>query len=141
MKKYKIGYTQGVYDMFHIGHLNIINQAKKCCEYLVVGVNSDRLVEAYKNKKPIINENDRLEIVKNLKAVDDCIIVDTLDKVELLKIINFNVVFIGDDWKGSKRWSDTEQALKKFGIDVVYLPHTDGISSTILRQKIDKKGS
>ena len=71
MKKYKIGYTQGVYDMFHIGHLNLINQAKERCEYLIVGVNSDQLVERYKNKTPVICQEDRRTIVANIKAVDD----------------------------------------------------------------------
>ena len=80
---YKIGYTQGVFDMFHIGHLRLINHAKEQCEFLIVGVNSDKLVEQYKKKTPIINELDRSEIVRNLKAVDKCEIVDTLDKVEL----------------------------------------------------------
>ena len=82
MKKYKIGYTQGVYDMFHIGHLNLINRAKEQCDYLIVGVNSDELVKAYKKKETVIKEQERAEIVRNLKAVDDCLIVDTLDKME-----------------------------------------------------------
>ena len=136
MKKYKIGYTQGVYDMFHIGHLNLLRNAKKQCEYLIVGINSDELVKIYKNKTPIINENDRAEIVRNIKFVDECLIVNTLDKIEMNKIINFDVIFIGSDWKGNTRWNNTEENLKKYGIDLIYLPHTDGISSTELRKKI-----
>lgn len=133
MKKYKVGYTQGVYDMFHIGHLNLINHAKEYCDYLIVGINSDRLVEEYKHKHTVINETERALIVKNIKAVDDVIIADTLDKEETLSKIHYDAIFIGDDWKGSDRWNATEEALAKHGVDVVYLKHTDGISSTILR--------
>ncbi len=133
MKKYKVGYTQGVYDMFHIGHLNLINQAKEHCDYLIVGVNSDRLVQEYKKKIPVINEEERCVIVGNIKAVDKAVIVDTLDKEAVHDKIEFDAVFIGDDWKGSERWNETERQLAKKGVDVVYLKHTEGISSTILR--------
>jgi glycerol-3-phosphate cytidylyltransferase len=139
MKKYKVGYTQGVYDMFHIGHLNLLNHAKEYCDYLIVGVNSDRLVAEYKHKKTVINETERALIVKNIKAVDDVIIADTLDKEETLEKVHFDAIFIGDDWKGSDRWNATEEALAKHGVDVVYLQHTDGISSTILRVQEENK--
>lgn len=139
MKKYKIGYTQGVYDMFHIGHLNLINKAKEQCDYLIVGVNSDNLVKLYKHKETVIKEHERSEIVRNLKAVDECIIVDTLDKLELLNEIKFDAIFIGDDWYGNPRWMRTQEELAKVGIDVVFLPHTAGVSSTMLRPKTDEK--
>lgn len=139
MKKYKIGYTQGVYDMFHIGHLNLINKAKEQCEYLIVGINSDSLVQSYKHKDTVIKENDRAEIVRNLKAVNEVVIVDTLDKVELLSKLKFDSIFIGDDWYGNPRWMNTKEELAKYGVDVVFLPHTAGISSTILRPKNDKR--
>ncbi len=132
MKKYKIGYTQGVYDMFHIGHLNLLNQAKEQCELLIVGVNADTLVEEYKKKVPVINEQDRRAIVSNIKAVDQCIIVDTLDKAKIWEKYHFDAIFIGDDWKGNERWNKTEQQLKPLGADVVYLHYTTGISSTLL---------
>ena len=131
--KYRIGYTQGVFDMFHIGHLRLINHAKEQCEYLIVGVNSDKLVKQYKKKTPIINESDRSEIVRNLKAVDKSEIVDTLDKVEIYKQIKFDAIFIGDDWKGNERWAQTERALAAYNVPVVYLPHTPNVSSTILK--------
>lgn len=134
MKKYKIGYTQGTYDMFHIGHLNLINNAKKYCDYLIVGVNSDLLVTEYKNKIPVINQEARREIVANIKVVDKCIISTTLDKVESWKELHYNAIFIGDDWKGNKRWEDTRYELSKIGVDVIFLPHTEGISSTGLRK-------
>lgn len=137
MKKYKIGYTQGVYDMFHIGHLNLLNNAKKYCDILIVGINSDELVKSYKNKVPVVSEINRATIVKNIKSVDKCIIVNTLDKEKILNSIKFNAIFIGSDWQGNKRWKDTEEIMKKYNVDVVYLPHTDGISSTILRDYKD----
>lgn len=135
MKEYKIGYTQGVFDMFHIGHLNLINNAKKRCDYLIVGVNSDRLVEDYKNRSPVIKENDRAEIVRNLKAVDECIIVDTLDKIAIYEKIHFDAVFIGSDWKGNERWIQTENDLAQVNADVVYLDYTPNVSSTCLREE------
>ena len=139
MKKYKIGYTQGVYDMFHIGHLNLLKQAKAQCEYLIVGVNSDKLVEEYKKKTPIICQEDRKEIVDNIKGVDRTIIVNTLDKVEIWKDCHFDAIFIGDDWKGTRRWAETEKELAALGVDVVYLPHTDGVCSTELRDQEDMR--
>ena len=135
MKKYKIGYTQGVYDMFHIGHLNLINRAKEQCDYLIVGVNSDELVESYKNKETVIKEKDRAEIIRNLKAVDECIIVNTLEKLQILNQIHFDAIFIGSDWYGNPRWMQTKEELAKKNVDVVFLPHTEGVSSTMLRKE------
>lgn len=139
MKKYRVGYTQGAYDMFHIGHLNLLNHAKQYCDILIVGVNSDALVKAYKKKTPIIPEEQRREIVANIKAVDSCMIVDTLDKCKILEQVHFDAVFIGGDWKGNPRWVKTEEELNARGVDVVFLPHTDGISSTMLREEINRK--
>ncbi|MCR5319894.1 MAG: adenylyltransferase/cytidyltransferase family protein [Lachnospiraceae bacterium] len=136
---YKLGYTQGVFDMFHIGHLNLINGAAAQCEQLIVGVNSDELVQQYKDKKVVIPEKDRAEIIGNLKAVDQVEIVDTLDKVELYQKFHFDAVFIGDDWKGNDRWLQTEKDLKEYGVDVVYLPHTPSVSSTGLRVEIPNR--
>lgn len=139
MKKYKLGYTQGTYDMFHIGHLNILRNAKLQCEKLIVGVNSDKLVYNYKNKKPVINESERAEILKELRCVDDVIICDTLKKTEIWNILHFDAIFIGDDWKGNERWIQTEKDLSVVGAEVVYLKHTDGISSTLLRDQEKNK--
>ncbi|MCF0112214.1 MAG: adenylyltransferase/cytidyltransferase family protein [Erysipelotrichaceae bacterium] len=133
MKKYKVGYTQGVYDMFHVGHLNLLNHAKEYCDTLIVGVNADALVQEYKHKTPVISEENRRLIVENIKAVDQCIIADTLDKKTMLDQVGFNAIFIGDDWKGNERWAQTEVELAKYGVDVVYLPHTPDVSSTMLR--------
>lgn len=136
MKKYKIGYTQGTYDLFHVGHLNLLNHAKEQCDYLIVGVNTDRLVSEYKNKQVIISEQDRARIVESIKSVDEVILTDTLDKNEIAKKINFNAIFIGDDWKNNERWIKTKEEMSKLGIDVVFLPHTDGISTTDIRSRI-----
>ncbi len=138
-KKYKVGYTQGVYDMFHIGHLNILNNAKAYCEHLIVGVNSDALVESYKHKKPVICQEERKTIISNIKAVDECFVADTLDKVELFEKLHFDAIFIGDDWKGNPRWEKTKEDLAALGADVVFLPHTEGVTSTILRPEYDRK--
>lgn len=138
MKKYKVGYTQGVYDMFHIGHLNLLNNARELCEHLIVGVNSDELVKQYKHKLPVIPEEERRLIVANIKAVDACEIVDTLDKVENYKRFHYDAVFIGDDWKGNARWMQTEKDLAPYGVDVIYLPHTQGVCSTELRKVEDR---
>lgn len=139
MKKYKIGFTQGTYDMFHVGHLNIIVNAKKQCDYLIVGVNTDSLVEEYKHKTPVINENDRARIIANIKGVDQCVITTTLDKVDAFNKYHFDAIFIGDDWKGNTRWEETKVELAKYGVEVVFLPHTDGISSTELRPVKDER--
>lgn len=132
-KHYRIGYTQGVFDMFHIGHLNLIKNAKARCDYLIVGVNSDKLVESYKHKTPVICEAERAEIVRNIKAVDEVVIAQTLDKEAALAAFHFDAIFIGDDWKGNPRWEQTGRDLARHGVDLVYLEHTSGISSTILR--------
>lgn len=135
-KKYKIGYTDGVYDLFHVGHLNMIQAAKKDCEYLIVGVHGDDVVESYKNRRPIICEEDRKRIVASIKGVDKAVINRFRDKIELWKLHQFDVIFIGDDWKGTERWINFERELAKIGVDVVYVPYTKGISTTELREKI-----
>ncbi len=135
-KKYKIGYTDGVYDLFHIGHLNMIQTAKENCEYLIVGVHADNVVKEYKNKFPIINENDRKRIIESIKGVDKAVINRFRDKIKLWELHHFDVIFIGDDWKGTERWNKFEKELAKINVDVVYIPYTKGISTTEIRRKI-----
>lgn len=139
MKKYKIGYTQGTFDMFHIGHLNLLHQASELCESLVVGVNSDQLVSEYKHKVPVVGEHDRAAIVAEMRCVDRVVLCDTLSKTDAWQRLHFDAVFIGNDWKGSERWKQTEEDLKPFGAEVVYLQHTDGVSSSLLRDKENNK--
>ena len=135
-KKYKIGYTDGVYDLFHIGHLNMIQTAKKYCDYLIVGVHGDTVVEEYKHHRPIINENDRRRIIESIKGVDRTEINRFRDKLRLWELYHFDVVFIGDDWKGTERWNKFEKLLAGVGVDVIYVPYTRGISTTEIREKI-----
>ena len=137
-KKYKIGFTDGVYDMFHIGHLNMIKEAKKHCDYLIVGVHSDEIVEGYKNRQTVINENERREIVEAIRYVDKAVINRTREKLELWKEHKFDVVFIGDDWKGTERWNNFEKVLAEVGVAVEYIPYTKGISTTQIREKLAK---
>ncbi|SHO48779.1 adenylyltransferase/cytidyltransferase family protein [Anaerocolumna xylanovorans] len=136
MHKYKIGYTDGVYDMFHVGHLNMINQAREYCDYLIVGVHSDNVVKEYKHRQPLINEEDRCKIVEAIKGVDQAVITRFRDKVELWKLYQFDAVFIGDDWKGTERWNYFEKLLKPLGVDVIYIPYTKGISTSEIRKRI-----
>ena len=138
-KKYKIGYTTGVYDMFHIGHLNILKRAKEMCEYLIVGVTTDELCQKRKNKPPTICEEDRMEIVGAIKYVDKVILQSDMDKVAVVEKYNVDVVFVGSDWKGTDSWNKYEMEFHAVGCKVEYLSHTDGISSTILRERLNKK--
>ena len=135
MKKYKIGYTSGVYDMFHVGHLNLLRRAKEQCEYLVVGVTTDELA-LYKNKKPIIPYEERAAIVEAIKYVDRVVPQENMNKLEACIKYNADVIFVGDDWKGTEKWNQIEKDLSKIGAEVVYFPYTQGTSSTILREKL-----
>lgn len=138
MKKYRIGYTTGVYDMFHIGHLNILRRAKEQCETLVVGVTTDALCESRKHKRPIINEQERMAIVEAIRYVDKVIPQNDMDKTKPVKELGVDAVFVGSDWKGTEAWNKYEKEFAEVGCTVVYLDHTDGISSTILREKINR---
>ncbi len=139
-KKYKIGYTDGVYDLFHVGHLNMIETAKSQCEQLIVGVHGDDVVEEYKHHRPIINENDRKRIIESIKGVDKVVINRFRDKMKLWEMYHFDVIFIGDDWKGTERWIRFEKELKTINVDVVYVPYTKGISTTEIKQMILDRG-
>ena len=136
-KKYKVGYTTGVFDMFHIGHLNILKRAKEQCETLIVGVTTDKLCYIRKNKYPIINETERMEIVGAIRYVDKVVPQADMDKVRAVKELGADAVFVGSDWKGTDAWNEYEKEFAKVGCTVVYLDHTDGISSTILREKLN----
>lgn len=133
-----IGYTTGVYDMFHIGHLNILKRAKAQCDYLIVGVTTDALCESRKNKKPIICEADRVAIVEAIRYVDQVVLQTDMDKLSIVKEYGINKVFVGSDWKGTPAWEKYEMEFATVGCTVVYLDHTDGISSTILRERLNE---
>lgn len=136
-KKYKIGYTTGVFDMFHIGHLNILKRAKEQCEYLIVGVTTDSLCQQQKKKLPIICETERAEIVASIKYVDQVVWQDSMDKIIPVKKLKADAVFVGSDWKGTPTWNAYEKQFAEVGCVVVYLDHTEGISSSILRERLN----
>lgn len=131
-----IGYTTGVFDLFHIGHLNILKRAKEQCDYLIVGVSTDDLVESYKYKRPIIPFEQRFAIVEAIKYVDQVVPQVSMDKIEAWKVLKFDVMFHGSDWKDSDMYNKIINDFKEVGVDVVFLPHTDGISSTMLRDSL-----
>jgi len=137
-KKYKIGYTTGVFDMFHIGHLNILKRAKEQCDYLIVGVSTDALCLERKNKCPVICEGDRMEIVEAIKYVDKVVRQVDMNKLKAVVEYKADVVFVGSDWKGSAAWIEYEKEFAKVGCSVVYLEYTDGISSTVLRDRLNR---
>lgn len=135
MAKKIIGYTCGVYDLFHIGHLNLLKNAKALCDKLIVGVTVDELVN-YKGKKCIIPFRDRAEIVGSIKYVD-CVIPQTSrNKLEAYHKLKYDKLFVGDDWYDNVDWIEWEKELKKYGVDVIYLPHTANISTTLITEKI-----
>lgn len=137
MKKYKIGYTTGVFDMFHIGHLNILRRAKEQCNHLIVGVTTDELCFKRKNKYPIIRQDERKAIVAAIRYTDEVVDQSDMNKINAVKNLHADVVFVGSDWKGTPAWNKYETDFAAIGCTVVYLDHTDGISSTILRNKIN----
>lgn len=135
-KKIKIGYTTGVFDMFHIGHLNILRRAKERCDYLIVGVSTDSCVESYKHKTPVIPYHERAAIVEAIQYVDEVVPQETMDKTEFLKKRHFDVMFHGDEWKGTELYNRYEAEFATYGATIEYLSHTEGISSSLLREKI-----
>jgi len=139
MENKVIGYTTGVYDLFHIGHLNVLRNAKKHCDYLIVGVSTDEVVIKNKNKTPVIPFEDRIAIVRAIKYVDEAVPQEDYSieyKIKRIKELHANILFVGSDWQGTEKWNNIEKELAKIGVKVIYLPHTDGISSTELTAKI-----
>ena len=132
-----LGYTSGVYDLFHIGHLNILKNAKALCDKLIVGVSVDELV-SYKNKKPVIPFEERIEIVRSIKYVDVAIPQENIDKFKTWEKIKFNILFVGDDWYKTDSWQKFEKKFKTVGVRIIYLPHTKGTSSTLINETLIK---
>lgn len=135
MKTNIIGYTSGVYDLFHIGHLNLLKNAKGLCDKLIVGVSTDNLVK-YKNKTPTIPFEERIEIVRSIKYVDTAIPQEDLDKFKMWEKLHFDVLFVGDDWHNSPSWDEMEAKFKEVGVKVIYFPYTKGTSSTLINKKL-----
>lgn len=126
-----IGYTTGVFDLFHIGHLNLLKNAKGLCDKLIVGVTTDELV-SYKGKKAVIPFEERLEIVRNIQYVDAVIPQESMDKMENWKKLKYDVMFVGDDWHNTPKWEDFEKQFDEVGVKIVFFPYTKGTSSTLI---------
>lgn len=138
MKNYKIGYTTGVFDLFHIGHLNILEKAKNNCDILIVGVTTDEEVMRLKNRSPIIPFEERVKIVDAIKFVDKAIPETDANKLNAWDDIHFDIIFKGSDWKGSEKWNNYENEFQKRNVEVMYFPYTEGTSSTQLRNVLAK---
>lgn len=142
MKKYHVGYTCGVFDLFHVGHLNLLERCKEQCEILIVGICNDEYVRNIKGKEPVYLEEDRVRIIRALKCVNDAILVDvetTNDKMKALEKFKFDVLFSGDDWKGSERYKKTEEQFASLGVSIEYLPYTKGISTSQIKEKLSNR--
>lgn len=137
MANYKIGYTTGVFDLFHIGHLNLLKRAREQCDYLIVGVSSDDLV-AYKNKRAVIPFEERIQIVEAIRYVDKAVPQMNMNKMEAWRLYQFDVIFVGDDWKNTEKWNRFEEEFQKVGVDIVYFPYTRNTSSTLLNETLLK---
>ena len=131
-----IGYTTGVYDLFHIGHLNLLKNAKGMCDKLIVGVTVDELV-AYKGKKAMIPFEDRIEIVRSIKYVDAAVPQYDMDKLAACKKLGASFLFVGDDWYGTEKWQEYEKQFAAEGIKIVYFPYTKGVSSTKINEALN----
>lgn len=141
MNKYKVGYTCGVFDMLHVGHLNLLERCRGMCDYLIVGVCDDTYVRNIKHKEAVIGEMDRVRILNALKCVDKAELVsieETDDKLLAFRRFGFDVLFSGDDWKGTERYLKTEKDFAELGVGIEYLPYTHGISTTYLKKKIQE---
>ena len=134
-----VGYTTGVFDMFHVGHLNILKRAKEECDYLIVGVSTDELVIKEKNKIPIISFENRCEVVSAIRYVDQVVPQTDKDKYAAWRKYKFNKMFVGSDWKGTSVWKLYEKQFREVDVKIVYFDYTEGISSSILRKKMGKE--
>ena len=135
-EKTMMGYTSGVYDLFHVGHLNLLKNAKGLCDQLIVGVTSDELV-SYKNKKAVIPHNERMEIVRNIKFVDAVVTQNDMDKFKMWERLKFDVMFVGDDWFDTPKWKELDEKFKSVGVKIIYFPYTKGVSSTLINSTLD----
>ena len=136
-----IGYTTGVFDLFHIGHLNILKQEKSLCDKLIVGVTTDEYVIKYKENPPSISYAERAEIVRSIKFVDSVIPQCDHDKFEAWKKLKFNLIFVGDDWYSTQKWNEIESEFKKVDVKVIYFPRTPLVSSTKIKNGLGSKNT
>ena len=131
-----IGYTTGVFDLFHIGHLTLLKNAKGLCDKLIVGVTTDELV-SYKNKRAVIPFDERVEIVRNISFVDAVVPQSSMDKFEAWNKIKFDVMFVGDDWYDTPKWKELDLKFKDLGVNIIYFPYTKGTSSTLINETLE----
>ena len=131
-----IGYTTGVFDMFHVGHLNILKQARSQCDHLIVGVTTDEVAAQRKGRRPIVPLLERIEIVQNVRYADDVVPQASMDKMEAWNNLKFDVMFVGDDWRGTDKWNALEAEFATLGVAIVYFPYTQHTSSTQLRRAV-----
>lgn len=136
-KNLKLGYATGVFDLFHVGHLRLLEKARLSCDYLIVGVTTDDLVFELKEKYPIIPFEERVEIIRALRCVDRVVPEMNLDKLSAWESLNFDITFKGSDWMGTSKWIALEEKFNALGVEVVYFPYTEHTSSTKLRELID----
>ena len=129
------GYTTGVFDLFHIGHVNLLRNAKSLCDKLVVGVTADELV-LYKGKTCVIPFVDRIEVVRSCRYVDVVVPQYSIDKVEAAKKMKVNRLFVGDDWYDDNRWNEMELKLSEIACEVYYFPYTVSVSSTLINKTL-----
>ncbi len=128
-----VGYTSGVFDLFHIGHLNLLKNAKGLCDKLIVGVTTDELV-AYKNKKAVIPFAERLEIVRNIQFVDAVVPQESMDKFDMWQRLKYDVMFVGDDWFKHPKWEEYKKQFDAVNVKIIFFPYTKGTSSTLINQ-------
>jgi glycerol-3-phosphate cytidylyltransferase len=133
----RVGYAPGVYDMFHVGHLNILRNSRLACDYLIAGVVSDELSRIAKGKSPVIPLAERLEIVSSIRYVDEAVEEDVPTKLEMWERLHFDVIIKGDDWRGTDKGNKLERDFAAVGVQVFYLPYTVHTSSTMLRQALN----
>ena len=138
MSKKTVGFTTGVYDMFHVGHLHLLKKAKRHCDYLIVGVSTDELVMQYKRKLPIIPLSDRLEIIESIGVVDECVVINHRDKIRQYHEIQYDLLFVGDDWKGTEIFCELERELKKNEAGIIYFNYTSRVSSTMFAEILQR---
>jgi len=131
-----IGYTTGVFDLFHIGHLIMLKNAKSLCDKLIVGVTTDDLV-SYKGKKSVISFDERLEIVRSIRYVDAAIPQADMDKIGAWERLKFDIMFVGDDWFNTSKWRELDKQFENLGVKIIYFPYTKGTSSTLINQTLE----
>ena len=136
----RIGYAPGAFDLFHVGHLNILKHARSCCDYLIAGVVSDEMLELARGRAAVVPLAERIEIVRNIGYVDMAFAETVPDKMQVWEELRFNLFFKGDDWKGTPKGLQLEESFAKVGVEVVYFPYTVHTSSTALRAALDMIG-